>query len=56
MNGDEDDLPDWFRKDEKKHNSMQVTVDRVSVDRASGGRNRHTFSCKEYQKFTGKLA
>lgn len=30
MNGDEDDLPDWFRKDEKKFNSMPVIVERVS--------------------------
>ncbi|XP_050721802.1 pre-rRNA 2'-O-ribose RNA methyltransferase FTSJ3-like [Eriocheir sinensis] len=31
MNGDEDDLPDWFRKDEKRFNSMQVTVEREDL-------------------------
>ncbi|KAG0715579.1 pre-rRNA processing protein FTSJ3 [Chionoecetes opilio] len=32
MNGDEDDLPDWFSKDEKKFNTMQVVVDREDLN------------------------
>ena len=44
MNGDEDDLPDWFQKDEKKFNSVPVIVDPVS-----GWESCQVFSPKMWQ-------
>lgn len=54
MTGDEDDLPDWFRKDEKKYNSVPVIVNPVSRWDGGGGTCRQ-LSLHLFCNFSKKL-